>query len=114
MKSFDPTPLANPAVLQLKPYIPGKPSSECQREFGLMDIVKLASNENSLGTSRYVMDNLAAEFVNISQYPDGSSFALKEALSAHLHVAPEQLLLGNGSEEVLRMIMQTFVWDDHH
>lgn len=107
---FDAARLANPAILGLQPYQIGKPISEVEREYGLSRITKLASNENPLGTSPYVTEHLAAELSNLARYPDGNAYDFKEALSQHLNVLPEQLILGNGSEEVLRMLMQTFVW----
>lgn len=111
---FNAARFANPAILELQPYQIGKPISEVEREFGLTRITKLASNENPLGTSEYVTHHLMAELSNVARYPDGGAFAFKEALSQHLKVFPEQLILGNGSEEVLRMLMQTFVWGTGH
>lgn len=110
--AFTPSRLVHPSLLQLKPYQPGKPIAECQRELGLSHVIKLASNENPLGTSSYVIANLLSEMNSLARYPDGGGFELKEALSKHLHIAPEQFILGNGSEDVLRMMMQTFVFGD--
>ncbi|MFI4937934.1 MAG: histidinol-phosphate transaminase [Candidatus Berkiellales bacterium] len=112
--SFNASRLVHPALLQLKPYQPGKPIAECQRELGLTHIIKLASNENPLGTSPYVIANLLSEMNNLARYPDGGGFELKQALSKHLKVASDELILGNGSEDVLRMMLQTFVFGDLH
>lgn len=109
---FDAARLANPAILELQPYQAGKVISEVEREYGLTRITKLASNENPLGTSETVTQQLVAELLNVARYPDGSAYDFKHALSQHLKVNPEQFILGNGSEEVLRMLMQTFVWGD--
>lgn len=110
--TFIPSRLVHPAVLDLKPYQPGKPISECQREFGIGHFIKLASNENPLGTSKHVTERLIAELSHHAYYPDGSAYDLKVALSQHLAVNMDQLILGNGSEDVLKMILQTFVWGD--
>lgn len=112
--SFDPKRLAHPKVLSLHPYQPGKPIAECQREFGLREIIKLASNENPLGTSSHVTQHLQKQFSALARYPDGSGFELKQALSQHLHLPASHFILGNGSEDVLRMLIQTFVWGSQH
>lgn len=111
--SFDPNKLVHPFLLSLKPYVPGKPIAETQRELGLSHIIKLASNENPLGSSPHVSAALKHELHDLARYPDGNAFLLKDALSEHWQIQPNQLLIGNGSEEVLRDIMQTFVWDDY-
>lgn len=110
---FDPNRLVNPLLLTLKPYQPGKPIKECQRELGLTDFIKLASNENPLGTSSHVTGQLSQVFPEISLYPDGSAFELKKALAEFNKVKEAQLILGNGSEDVLKMLIQTFVSDNH-
>ncbi len=109
--TFDPHRLVDPLLLNLKPYQPGKPIKECQRELGIADFIKLASNENPLGTSVHVTSKLANAFSELALYPDGSAFELKKAIAQFLQVKESQLLLGNGSEDVLKMLIQTFVWD---
>jgi histidinol-phosphate aminotransferase len=111
---FDPKRFVNPKLLQVKPYQPGKPIAECQRELGLDHFIKMASNENPLGTSPHVTNNLANELSQLALYPDSNAYELKTALSKHLHVDSDQLILGNGSEDVLRMVIQTFVWGTQH
>ncbi|MBS0286757.1 MAG: histidinol-phosphate transaminase [Proteobacteria bacterium] len=108
--SFDPEKLVNPKLLQVKPYQPGKPIAECQRELGLTHFIKMASNENPLGTSELVKSQLAKELVHLSVYPDGNGFELKTALSKHHQVKFSEIILGNGSEDVIKMAIQTFVW----
>lgn len=110
--SFDPSKFARPEILQLKPYQPGKPIAEVQQEHGLTEVIKLASNENPLGCSPQVHTRLTLAFADIMRYPDGSSFALKAVLAKHWQVSEQQLLMGNGSEDVLRMLLQTFVFGD--
>lgn len=91
----------NPRVAALAPYQPGKPVEELARERGIEDAVKLASNENPRGPGPAVHRALADAAQALSRYPDGSGFRLKNALSAHLGVATEQITLGNGSNDVL-------------
>lgn len=105
--------LAVPGVQQLMPYVPGKPAEELQRELGISEVIKLASNENPLGTGRKVAEAIKDTLPELARYPDGSGFALKTALSAKLNVAPEQITLGNGSSEILELVMRTFVTPEH-
>lgn len=112
--TFDPTRLVKPSILQLKPYQPGKPIAEVQQEYGLQEVIKLASNENPLGLSVHVRDAIVAALPDILRYPDGSCVALKTALAKHLRVNETQLIMGNGSEDVLRILMQAFVCGEKH
>jgi len=104
---------ALPGVQQLVPYVPGKPVEELQRELGLTEIVKLASNENPLGVSPKVAEAINAAVPELTRYPDGSGFSLKSALSVKFGVQAEQITLGNGSSEILELAMRTFVGPDH-
>jgi histidinol-phosphate aminotransferase len=106
-------PLALAGVQKLVPYVPGKPIDELQRELGLTHIVKLASNENPLGTSQRVKAAIQEALADIHLYPDGSGFALKAALATQLGVAAEQLTLGNGSSEILELVVRAFVAPEH-
>lgn len=110
---FDPRTLVHSRLQTLKPYQPGKPIAECQRELGIKDFIKLASNENPLGTSEYVTSNLAKTFSELALYPDGNAFDLKKTLSEFLNVKFDSLIMGSGSEDVLKMAIQTFVWGNH-
>ena len=104
--------LAVPGVAALQPYQPGKPIEELERELGIKDIVKLASNENALGPSPAVMDALAT--VNdLYRYPDGNGFALKRALSEFHEIRPEQITLGNGSNDILEFAARAFLNDGY-
>jgi histidinol-phosphate aminotransferase len=105
--------LALAGVQQLVPYVPGKPVEELQRELGLSEIVKLASNENPLGISAKAAAAIQASLSELTRYPDGSGFTLKSALSAKWTVAPEQITLGNGSSEILELVMRSFVSSEH-
>lgn len=105
--------LALAGIQQLSPYVPGKPAEELQRELGLSEIIKLASNENPLGTSAKVAAAITATLPELTRYPDGSGFHLKAALSAKLDVDPQQIILGNGSSEILELVARTFVTPAH-
>lgn len=104
--------LALPGIRDLAPYQPGKPISELQREYGLEQVVKLASNENPLGPSQGAIQAGLQAIAESSRYPDGNGFELKQALSRVLSIAPEQLTLGNGSNDVLELIARAF--GDHN
>ena len=106
---FDAATLAAPGVQQLKPYQPGKPIEAVERELGLRDVAKLASNENPLGASPNALAAATAALAGVWLYPDGGAVELKQLLADHLHVQPEQLVLGNGSCEVLDMIARSFL-----
>lgn len=95
----------------IAPYQPGKPISELAREFGLEEssIVKLASNENPLGISPKARAAIEAELSGLALYPDGNGYALKAALSERLGVKPAQIVLGNGSNDVLEMAARAFL-----
>ncbi|MGH8751013.1 MAG: histidinol-phosphate transaminase, partial [Burkholderiales bacterium] len=101
--------LAPPYIRAIAPYQPGKPIAELERELGIKDIVKLASNENPLGTSPKALTAIKLALNDIARYPDGSGFELKAALSAHWGVAPEQIVPGNGSNDVLELAARTFL-----
>jgi len=104
--------LAAPGVRRLVPYQPGKPISELQRELGLTAIIKLASNENPLGPSPRALAVIAEHLPRLAEYPDGSGYALKHALARHLAVEPQQITLGNGSNDVLELIARAFLTPD--
>lgn len=91
----------NPALEHLSPYKPGKPVEELTRELGISDVIKLASNENPRGPGSAVRGALEAAAGSLQRYPDGNGFRLKQALARHLGVAPAQITLGNGSNDVL-------------
>ncbi len=101
--------LANPGVQKLTPYAPGKPLDELERDYGISDAVKLASNENPLGPSPKAQAAVQTIMAELHRYPDGNGFALKQALADKLGVAPAQITLGNGSNDVLELIARTFV-----
>lgn len=92
----------------LYPYVPGKPVEQLLREKGLSDAVKLASNENAYGPSPKAMVAMQAEISEVHRYPDGDCTALKVALAARHGVETSQIMLGNGSNEVLELLIRCF------
>lgn len=96
-------------ILKIKPYVPGRPIEEVQRELGLSDVVKLASNENPFGPSPMVLDTIREKSKDINRYPDGNCFYLRQELSRRLSVAANQLIFGNGSDEIIVMATRAFL-----
>lgn len=107
--SCDYLALANQGVQGLQAYQPGKPISELERELGLSDIVKLASNENPLGLSPKVAKLLSENLDDLSRYPDGAAFELKAALANYYGIDVKQITLGNGSNDILNLIGLAFI-----
>ncbi len=107
--SVDFRKLAAPAVLGLTPYVPGKPLSELEREYGITDSVKLASNENPLGPSPQALVAATAALREVRLYPDGNGHTLKQALARFHGVRPECITLGNGSNDLLVMLAEAFL-----
>lgn len=105
---FDAMGIARPGVRGMVPYQPGKPIEELDRELGIANAIKLASNENPLGPSPLALAALRAAGMEIARYPDANGFALKKALSSRLGVAMECITLGNGSNDVLDLIARVF------
>jgi histidinol-phosphate aminotransferase len=105
--------LAVGAVRELSPYVPGKPISELERELGIHDIVKLASNENPHGPSPRTLAAMRAALDAVWLYPDGGCHELKQALSQHLGVEPACLTLGNGSNDLLVLLAEAFLTPTH-
>jgi len=101
--------LALPGVCGLRPYEPGKPVDELERELGITNIVKLASNENPLGPSSKVVDAINASLSDLSRYPDGNGFALKQVLAKKHSLSVEQITIGNGSNDILELLTRAFV-----
>ncbi|MDO4223136.1 MAG: aminotransferase class I/II-fold pyridoxal phosphate-dependent enzyme, partial [Acinetobacter sp.] len=100
---------AHQGIENLKPYQPGKPTSELQRELGLTQIVKLASNENPLGCSPKVQQAVAAAIGEIGRYPDGGGYILKQQIQQQFGFGHDCITLGNGSNDILEIIARTFV-----
>src|SRR6266481_4486719 len=103
--------LANPQLSEIDVYEPGKPIEETARELGVdpVVIIKLASNENPLGPSPKAIQAMRAALENAHLYPDGSGFYLCKAIAAKLGLAPENIILGNGSNEALEFLGHAFL-----
>jgi len=110
--SFEPlslSELAAPGIAELAPYQPGKPVSEIARDYGVTDVVKLASNENPLGPAPKARAAAQAAMTEVHRYPDGAAFELRERIAAEHRVAPEQITFGNGSNDCLDLVARCFL-----
>ena len=119
-KTMNYTELAPAYIRDIAPYQPGKPIAELERELGITDIVKLASNENPLGCSPKATAAMQEAIKTIALYPDGNGFELKDALRKRFGVAHECIALGNGSNDMLELVARAFltvgdraVYSDH-
>ncbi len=99
----------HPDIQSLSPYVPGKPIDELQRELGLTRVIKLASNENPLGPSPKAVAALAGANDTLHRYPDGGAYRLRQAIAERWKVTSEQVILGNGSDEILGLLARTFL-----
>ncbi|MDN5621275.1 MAG: histidinol-phosphate transaminase [Psychrobacter sp.] len=100
------------SILALAPYQTGKPIEELTREYGVSDVVKLASNENPMGCSPRVTLAVTEQLGQLSRYPDGKGYYLKQALADFNDVEVEQITLGNGSDDLLDILARSFVGAD--
>ena len=98
------TDLCRQCILELTPYVPGKPIEEVKRELGIDDIIKLASNENPLGPSPEAVAAMKAALENVAQYPEGSCFEIRQVLAKHLGVDPSMLIFGAGADEIIHYL----------
>ncbi|MBS1723319.1 MAG: histidinol-phosphate transaminase [Armatimonadetes bacterium] len=101
--------LLRPAILAMRPYPPGKPVEEVQRELGLTDVVKLASNENPYGPSPAAVEAAKAAAGSMNLYPDGRGFALKQALARKFDIAVDKVVIGAGSDDIIGILGQMFL-----
>lgn len=100
---------ARAALQGIRPYTPGKPIEEVKRELGIDDVIKMASNENPLGPAPKAVKAMGEALGQVHFYPDGNCFSLKEALSAHRGVETGQIIVGNGSDEIIKLLAETFI-----
>ncbi|HIQ07798.1 MAG TPA: histidinol-phosphate transaminase [Thiotrichaceae bacterium] len=103
------TDYALEGICNLRPYAPGKPIEDLERELGITNTLKLASNENPLGASSMALQVLYDPLESLEMYPDGGGFALKQALAREFDLSIEQITLGNGSNDVLDLIARCFL-----
>jgi histidinol-phosphate aminotransferase len=101
--------LANEHILGIAPYEPGKPIEELERELMISNPIKLASNENPLPPSDRVQKAIIAALSSLDRYPDGSGFYLRQALAKKHGVMPDQVVLGNGSNELIELLVRSFL-----
>lgn len=100
---------ARVALNNIKPYTPGKPIEEVKRELGISDVIKMASNENPLGPSSKAMEAMRKAIDSVHIYPDGNCFALKNAIARQKKVSEKQIIVGNGSDEIIKFLAETFI-----
>jgi len=96
-------------VSAIRPYVPGKPVEELERELGIAGSIKLASNENPLGPSPMAVAAISDSTKELNRYPDGGGYYVRNALSGKLSVEPENIILGNGSNELLDIVARTYM-----
>jgi histidinol-phosphate aminotransferase len=101
--------LTKKGIRELVPYPPGKPIEELERELGITGSIKLASNENPLGPSPKAVQAVLEHVNGLNRYPDGSGYYLKSKLSAKFGLPLDQLIIGNGSNEIIELIIRTFL-----
>jgi histidinol-phosphate aminotransferase len=101
--------LVRKGILDVKPYVPGKPIREVERELGLSDIIKMASNENPLGPSSLAVEAMKAAMEQIHLYPDAECYELRKAVAESLNISPDHLIFGNGGEEIITLIGKAFI-----
>lgn len=100
---------ANAGIRNLTPYEPGKPISELEREYGISDAVKLASNENPLGASPKALAAIQQHLNELAIYPDGNAYLLKQKLASRHDLQESQITIGNGSNEILELIARVYL-----
>ena len=100
---------ARKCLKNIKPYVPGKPIDEVKRELGLEEVIKLASNENSLGSSPLAIQAARKALRDVNRYPDSSSYYLTRALARRFGLKPENFVIGNGSDEIIVLAVRAFV-----
>ncbi len=101
-------PLVTENIETLKPYKAGKPIEELERELGISGSIKLASNENPLGPSPAAVEAIVSAASGVNFYPDAGTFRLRHAIADHVSIDPDEIIVGNGSNEVLTIAVRTF------
>jgi histidinol-phosphate aminotransferase len=109
-----PDPLVPPYIERLVPYTPGKPVEEVERELGIAEAVKLASNESPVGPPPAALEAMRTHAANVHRYPDAAAFELRSALAAHHGVTLDEICLGNGSNELIDLLCRTFASPADH
>ncbi len=104
--------IVNKGINDLSPYEPGKPIEDLERELGIKNAVKLASNENPVGPSPKVLQSIENILKNTHRYPDGNATKLKEVIGKKFSVKPNQVTIGNGSNDIIEFIARSFLGTD--
>lgn len=99
----------SPDIAGIIPYPPGKPMEELERELGIKGSIKLASNENPIGPSPKAVAAIRKGLEKLQRYPDGAGYYLREALAEKWKVEPSQVIIGNGSNEIIELLVRTFI-----
>ncbi len=105
-------PLVPDYIETLKPYVPGKPIEETEREYNVSNVIKLASNENPLGASPLAVEAIVEAAGKVHLYPDSSSYFLVRRLAQHLGVEPNEVFVASGSNEIIELVIRTFTAPD--
>ncbi|ATW27804.1 histidinol-phosphate transaminase [Candidatus Formimonas warabiya] len=109
MENIKEKDLARRGINELVAYVPGKPIEEVKREYGLTEIIKLASNENPLGTSPKAVAAMKQAIDDVYMYPEGSSMDLRQKVAAHFGIDDDMVIIGNGADNILLLIAQALV-----
>lgn len=96
-------------IKSIIPYPPGKPMDELEREYGVTNAIKLASNENAWGSSPMAIQAIQGALTDLHRYPDGSNYYLVQAIADKLGFSPEEVVIGNGSDEIIEFLVKAFV-----
>lgn len=104
--------LARKHILKVNPYEAGRPIEEIKRQLKLKEVIKLASNENPLGPSPKAMEAVRRRLSSVNRYPDSSGYYLKKRLARSLRLEPNNIVLGNGSDELIDLIIKAFVEEE--
>jgi len=96
-------------ISAIKPYVPGKPAEELEREYGIGNAAKLASNENPIGPSPLAIQAIERCLATLHRYPDGGGYHLVNGLAAHIGVGADHIILGNGSDEIIAMLSRVML-----
>ena len=97
------------AILSIAPYVPGKPMEALERELGIVNAIKLASNENPIGPSPLALNALQGVLKEINRYPDGGGYDLVRKLSQKFGVPPEKIVIGAGSDDIIGMLTRALL-----
>ncbi len=107
-------PLVTESIEALRPYSAGKPLEELARERGVTSAIKLASNENPLGPSPLALEAISRAATLVHRYPDANAYVLRQRLARHLGVMADEIVFGNGSNELIELVLRTFATGEHH